>query len=93
MRHVRAVSSHEQGRRVAREREGAIVHVSVREGWASRASETAGGDQDEAKGGGGPILPKFNRPVRSAPAPAPEVPPEDLPAVIDKDGNPYVDAG
>jgi hypothetical protein len=48
---------------------------------------------DEAKSGGGPILPRFNRPVRSAPAPAPEVPPEDLPAVIDKDGNPYVDAG
>jgi hypothetical protein len=48
---------------------------------------------DEAKSGGGPILPKFNRPVRSAPAPAPEVPPEDLPAVVDEDGNPYVDAG
>jgi hypothetical protein len=49
--------------------------------------------QDEAKSGGGPILPKFNRPVRSSPASAPEVPPEDLPAVVDEDGNPYVDAG
>jgi hypothetical protein len=49
--------------------------------------------QDEAKGGGGPILPKFNRPVRSVPAPAPELPPEDIPAVTDKDGTPYVDPG
>jgi hypothetical protein len=46
---------------------------------------------DEAKSGGGPILPKFNRPVRSVPAPAPEAPAEGLPAVVDKDGNVYVD--
>ncbi len=46
---------------------------------------------DETKNGGGPILPKFNRPVRSVPAPAPEAPAEDLPAVVDKDGNVYVD--
>jgi hypothetical protein len=49
--------------------------------------------QDEAKSGGGPILPRFNRPVKpNAPsvAPAAEEPPA---AIYDNEGNPYVDGG
>jgi hypothetical protein len=46
---------------------------------------------DEAKSGGGPILPKFNRPTQPAAPPTTTEPSEDLPAVTDADGNPYVD--
>ncbi len=48
---------------------------------------------DEAKSGGGPILPKFNRPVKpNAPSVAPAV--EEPPAAIyDNEGNLYVDGG
>jgi hypothetical protein len=48
---------------------------------------------DEVKSGGGPVLPKFNRPVKpNAPsvAPAAEEPPA---AIYDNEGNPYVDGG
>jgi hypothetical protein len=49
--------------------------------------------QDEAKNGGGPILPKFNRPTQPTVPPTTTEPSEDLPSVTDADGNPYVDAG
>jgi hypothetical protein len=45
---------------------------------------------DEAKSGGGPILPKFNRPKPQPPAPS-EAPAEDEAAVV-IDGQPYVEA-
>jgi hypothetical protein len=49
---------------------------------------------DEAKSGGGPILPRFSRPAAQAAAPTPDPAPDPGPpgVVYDREGNPYVEA-